>query len=40
MQPRGIGSAAKDNEWKRSRYTMFGSHYLVYFQLTEGMVGL
>ena len=40
MQPRGTGSAAKDNEWKRSRYTMFGSHYLVYFQLTEGMVGL
>ena len=40
MQPRGTGSSAKDDEWKRSRYTMSGSHYLVYFQLTEGMVDL
>ena len=40
MQPRGTGSSAKDNEWKRSRYTISGSHYLVYFQLTEAMVNL
>ena len=38
MQSRGTGSSAHGGQWRRNEYTMFGSHYLVYFKLTEGNV--